>query len=135
MTLSIEDVKILLGLDGDDHDELIGMIIPIQTSYVQQLLGKNIEEFTETEMDIFTLLLIASIGCYLIKVIPDFGTKRFNYRVGNVSETFMRRYYRDYEDWCDFYNNLIDDLENLLELNTSSVIKRSGVTDEYTRPY
>lgn len=137
INVEVEDIKLALGLEGEEYDQIIEMIIPLQLIHISKTLDfdlTSIETGSEAE-SLVKLLLIAATGCYLIKVIPDFGTKTFNYRVGNVSETFMRRYYRDFDDWCDYYDFLLSELASILGTGRVKTFKRLGVSDAHPKPY
>ena len=80
-------------------------------------------------------IIAARIACQLYRKDPSFGQKYNRWRVGNVDKGFQRNVEHDIQTWCDYYDQVLTDAENMMGTARIAYKKRRGLIDDYNRPY
>lgn len=137
--IDLEETHNLLGL-GDDtsFDEVISYTLLPYTYLTFSMLSiteDNLTNYTDQQISNIKILIAANIGCMLIKKDPDFGQKHNVKKVGNVTESYLRRVGDDVQDWCVFADELIDEIEASLGISYGQTAERPGLSDEFSEPY
>ena len=137
--VDLDFVHNAIGLgDETKFDEIIANVLLPYTYLTFSNLGiteANLASYTQQQIVNLQMLVAINIACFLVKVDPEFGQKYNVWKVGNVSKGFLRRSKADIPNWCDFYSELLMQIEDELGIAHGMTAKRPGLINDYPIPY
>jgi len=137
VTMDIDYIKDFLEIDPDDetYDDTIASLFPFYSVQVKKLLAVDTSSLTDEDKEFLLGVISAGIGCHLTIADKRFGMKQSGYKVGNVTNNFVRRYKTDYLSWCDYFEELLGDIMDFYGEEAEDSAQRPGVYDGYGDPY
>lgn len=133
-------IKSFIQIEDDDttFDQAIENIIPFYTSVLTKATNDlDFDTLSDEDQNYLAGVLAVAIACHLMKSDRTYGMKYSGWQVGDAKKNFVRRYKTDYENWCDFYDDLMADVAAEYggdDTDSSSTFRRS-VTDDYDKPF
>lgn len=127
-----ETINSFLGITDGKYDEIIDAAIPTYLFLIKKLTNIDYDELDEDSQNFMLGVIAVGLGCHIMKVDPSFGLKYQNWAVGNAKKSYFRRYASDFENWCDMYEDLINDATNFFSTSTAIYGERPGLSDTLT---
>lgn len=139
-SFDIDYIKNFIGIiDDDSFDDVISTSMVFYTNLIAKLIDLTVEDLDslpEEDQEFLAGIVSVGVACHMMTVDPQYGLKQQGYKIGDVSRNFARRYTRDFENWCDLFDTLMNDLNSMYGNDSDTVYgKRRGLSDDYTTPY
>lgn len=136
--VTLAKVKNFLGIDDTEtnFDDQIISIIPFYVGLIKRTLGINLDTLEKEDQEFMVSAIAVAIGCHLTKSDRSFGMKYSSWKLEDASKNFARRYKTDYDNWCDFYEDILGDLMDFFAAETGDLsVERPTVTDSFSQPW
>ncbi len=125
-----DTVKGYLNITTDKHNTLINFVIPFYTNDIENEI--DVSSLTEDQLSDVAATISVGIGCHIQMADPTFGSQVKAFEIGNISKTFDTSKAPD--TWCELYEIMKNSLFSKYSTRVG-VVKRPGLSDEFTKPY